>query len=360
MRILFIFGSSGVGGAEKSMLRLMSNSSNNEFESYVIFYGKKNKEMANQLDNINIYWKMVNYFSVNKIISQVRLFSPDIIYIFSPVRTLLITYILRLLFIDAVLVRAERSSLDRFIDIIVRHLDKYSCDAYIANSRTASLKLKNKIKIDNKKIFTVYNGIEFDNQTLNLKSPDNKISLYHIICVANINQAKGHIILLRAIKNLHDNYPKLRALLLGEDQTSGKFFEIVKSEGLQNTFVWLGYVNDVGKYLVKSEIFVLPSLKREGMPTSILEAMLFGVPIIATRVGGVEELVEDGKTGILIEPNNCIELAENIKYLIEHDAVRIEMGRNARNFVLKERSIQQMFDNHYKIFSKLIEKKNSV
>ena len=87
------------------------------------------------------------------------------------------------------------------------------------------------------------------------------------------------------------------------------------------------------------------------MPTSLLEAMVLGLPVIATPVGGVSELVEDGVTGVLVLPNDAGKLAEKIDQLLEAPEYRSAIGKCAKEYVLNNHSIRKMVEEHQKVFS---------
>src|SRR5262249_18396551 len=155
------------------------------------------------------------------------------------------------------------------------------------------------IGIPEEKIFVAYNGIEMTKSNAPAIE-DHSLGNPAILCVANISPRKGHLILLRAIKLLRETYPQMRAVLVGRDDTESAFFKEVSELGLDDTYVWKGFVRDTDRYLKRATLMVLPSLWGEGMPTSVLEAMVAELPIIATDVAGVGELIEDGRTGLLI------------------------------------------------------------
>jgi len=93
------------------------------------------------------------------------------------------------------------------------------------------------------------------------------------------------------------------------------------------------------KILKSSDICVMPSLS-EGTPISLLEGAMLGTPIVASRVGGVPQLVEDRKHALLVEPGNEMELAETIDYLLQHPRYATRLAKKARNHVAANFSLQ--------------------
>jgi len=146
----------------------------------------------------------------------------------------------------------------------------------------------------------------------------------------------------------------MRAVLVGRDDTEGAFFKEVSELGLDDTYVWKGFVRDTDRYLKRATLMVLPSLWGEGMPTSVLEAMVAELPIIATDVAGVGELIEDGRTGLLIPPNDSAALAKKIQFLLQHEEYRRRLAEQARTHVREHHSLEVMVGKHYQIFKSLL------
>ena len=107
---------------------------------------------------------------------------------------------------------------------------------------------------------------------------------------------------------------------------------------------------DAHKYLKAFDLFVLPSIK-EGMPWTVLEAMAAGLPIVAAKVGGVPEMIENGKSGILVEPQNPQELAAAIKKIIADDNLRKFLGDNALIAVKEKFFLAEMLEKTKELFN---------
>jgi len=109
--------------------------------------------------------------------------------------------------------------------------------------------------------------------------------------------------------------------------------------GLADTALFIGHVSDVRSYLEVADLFVMSSDK-EGLPLSLGEAMAYGIPCIATDVGGNKEIVSHGQTGLLVKPRSPEQLAEAIDYLLAHPEERSRMGVNARRRVQEHFNIE--------------------
>lgn len=148
-----------------------------------------------------------------------------------------------------------------------------------------------------------------------------------ITIVASLLNNKGHKILLEAIFCLKDKYPFIKCCIVGEGPMEKDLKNLVNQWSLEKQVIFLGVRSDVPEILSASDMFVLPSLLREGQPLSILEAMAFGVPVIASRVGGIPEIIRDQENGVLVPPQEPQLLADQIEALILDSAKRERFGQ---------------------------------
>lgn len=114
-----------------------------------------------------------------------------------------------------------------------------------------------------------------------------------------------------------------------------------------------GQLSDARRAFEGTDVFVFPSW-HENLPNSLLEAMAFGLPVIATRVGGVVEVIEHGRTGLLLEPHQPAELAHAIRTLHGDRAARARLSSAARNEVRSRFSIQLMAERHHRVYMDMI------
>ena len=149
-----------------------------------------------------------------------------------------------------------------------------------------------------------------------------------VLFVGTLKPVKGVSYLIEAM-NVVNNKAKL--LLVGDGGERRNLETFVKKSDLQKYVNFVGKIpNDkVPEYMAASDVFVLPSLS-EGFPVVVVEAMASGLPIIATDVGGLSEIVKDGENGFLVEPKNTNEIAEKILSLLEADMLRERISENNR------------------------------
>lgn len=358
-RVCFIFAANGIGGAESSMLRLMRYAHPQQLECSVILTGQPDSKLAQAVAQLPVCCYSVKPLDWSGLSALLRQIQPDVAYLFGQIRTLGWAWAARRAGVP-LLVGAERGSGTRWINRLGRRLDKHVLDGYITNSRQTARVMQQQIGIRPDRIFVAYNGLDLAPPSLAtppLATPPlaalPQAVDEPIVCVANIRPLKGQIVLLQAVRRLQATYPALRAVLVGEDLTQGRFFQEVEAQGLHDTFRWTGFVADVKPYLAQASIFVLPSLYREGLPTSILEAMWAGLPVVASQVGGVDELVRDGETGWLVPPGEVEILAERLAQLLADAALRRQMGQRAREHVQHHHTMQAMVDGHLHAFQNL-------
>ncbi len=135
--------------------------------------------------------------------------------------------------------------------------------------------------------------------------------------------------------------PGWQLWIVGEGPRRSRLEKIVHAQDLGEQIAFLGERHDVPEILKASDIFVLASLW-EGMPLTIIEAMLAGLPVIATRVGGVPELVEEGVTGLLVSPEDALALRSALKHLLSSAETRQRMGEAGRRRALEHFTVEQM------------------
>lgn len=206
-------------------------------------------------------------------------------------------------------------------------------------------------KINPKKIEVIYNGICFDKFA---PKPKKFGRMPSFGVVGRLEIQKGHTYLLRALNLIKDRQWKL--WIIGEGSLRKKLENQVKELGLEERVSFLGSRHDVPELLSKIDIFVLPSLW-EGLGIAVLEAAAMEKPIIASRVGGIPEIIEDKKTGLLVEPRDVKGLAEAIRSMITHEDEAREMGKRAREAVVKKFSVEKMAEAYEELYKELTSNK---
>ncbi len=207
------------------------------------------------------------------------------------------------------------------------------------------------------RIEVIYNGVEFTKQLVkdlstirrSLEINDNEIVIVH---VANLKPVKGHKYLLEAFASLCHQHPDLKLLLVGRDDLNGELQSMARRFGVLGKTLFLGQRKDVADLLAIADICVLPSLS-EGMSNAVLEYMSAGKPVIATKVGGNPELIQDGFNGLLVEKENYKQLENALQILINDPGKRTLMGSNGQARVRQEFSLPTMIERYETVFHEI-------
>jgi glycogen(starch) synthase len=152
-----------------------------------------------------------------------------------------------------------------------------------------------------------------------------------VLCLARLVPAKGQDIALTAFAGLRRRFPALRLVLAGDGATRPALERQARVLGIADAVDFLGWVDpaEVPALLNAATVVVLPS-RREGLPLAAVEAALMARPVVATRVGGLPEVVIDGETGLLVDPEDASGLAAAVARLLERPRDAARLGRTAR------------------------------
>jgi glycosyltransferase involved in cell wall biosynthesis len=131
--------------------------------------------------------------------------------------------------------------------------------------------------------------------------------------------------------------------IIGDGQEKNDLEKIISENNLQNRVFLLGFKEDAFKYLKAFDIFLLTSVK-EGLPYAILEAGLAECAVIASKIGGIPDIIKNSETGILVTPKNQSEIKRSIEYLAENEQKRIEYGKNLKIKVENDFSLEKMIE----------------
>ncbi|MFH1192076.1 MAG: glycosyltransferase family 4 protein [bacterium] len=157
-----------------------------------------------------------------------------------------------------------------------------------------------------------------------LESPETQV----IGTVANLYENKGLKYLIEAAKIIINDMPNCLFILIGEGELKNKLRKLISDNKLQNNFFILGRVQDAYKYFRAFDAFCLPSIK-EGLAYTLVEALMAGLPIVATNVGGNPEIVKNKVNGFLVNSRDKNALAEKIKILLKNKILSDKMGKES-------------------------------
>ena len=166
-----------------------------------------------------------------------------------------------------------------------------------------------------------------------------------VITIAELHQNKGLKYLVDAMVNVIEQQPNSLCLIVGDGEDQERIKEQIKNNKLENKVFLTGRIDNASEYLKAATVFVLPSIK-EGLPYVILESGMANLATVATTVGGIPEVVEDMKSGILIQPRNSRELAHAISFMIEHPEERKRYGNALKEKITNRFSFTKMIQDN--------------
>ena len=216
-----------------------------------------------------------------------------------------------------------------------------------------------KIKVSESKMLLLYNGIDYSPYLLQSTDIRNEIpeATYKILIgmIGRVNHWKGQSYFLEMAKQLKLQHQNIHFLIVGDAYPGTEVYvtdmlEKIESLGLKDHITYLGYREDIPAILRSLDIFVLPSILPDPLPTVILEAMASSKPVVATNHGGACEMIIPNQTGYLIPWDNAEEGARFIGELISDKNKRGEMGKNAKERVLDKFSKETFQRNFLELF----------
>ena len=167
-----------------------------------------------------------------------------------------------------------------------------------------------------------------------------------LLSMGRLTYQKGHEYLVQAMSQVVKHFPNAKAGICGEGPLRPQLESQIRELGLSDHVKLLGARLDVSPILASADIFVLPS-RWEGLSRALMEAMAAGLPIVATQVDGIRDLITDGVHGLLVASEDSKHLEASILQLLEHPQMRRKMGAAAREHVLRSHSTDTMCQKHY-------------
>lgn len=206
-------------------------------------------------------------------------------------------------------------------------------------------------------LFTINNGIPSHELNINTDTLDKEIinfcrQGFTIGSIGRLSTEKGFDFLIGAVHKLIKNGIDLRLVIIGEGYKRDELQQEINKQNLSGKVYLPGYRNSANQYLPFFNIFALSSFT-EGLPITMLEAMQAKIPIVATKVGGIPDVLENGITGILVSPYDTTGLAEGILTLYKDRKLRTDLTVKAEQTLKKEYTSSKMAKQYYKIYKEL-------
>ena len=315
-----------------------------DIELHIITIGDKNTQFKEGNTNVHVTKKSTYYplhipSAVWYLKRKIMEIDPDVVHAqgtFTPYSTaaaLVCKEYPTLLSVRGIMAKELKfyKGLDFIFAAAIEKINEKGVLSKIPNIIVTSPHSKDVIKtMTNSNIYVVPNGIDFD-EIQNIRAEDH---LKHpaILFMGGLNKVKGIDVLLNAVPIIRMEIQNLHVYIAGSGSKEGNLKKLAKELNIEENVKFLGFISGDEKYAYykSADIYVHPS-RYETFGVVLLEAMACGKPVIASNVGGIPFVVEDGKTGLLFESENVEELVEKIMLLLRDEEMRAKMGEAGRN-----------------------------
>lgn len=223
------------------------------------------------------------------------------------------------------------------------------CNGFVKRFFIKTIVISNSIKNelisggfrDKNRIEIIYPGYEYPEKYKDYQpSFERLIRRQPIVgAIGRLSPEKGMSRFIAAMPYVLEEAPEARFIIIGIGKELNNLKTQVKELSLENKVNFIGWVNDVFPFLEEIDIFVMPSV-REGFGFPVVEASFLSKPVVASKVGGIEDIIEDGKTGFLVDTSNPQILADKVLYLCNHPEEAALLGKNACEKVLRQFTIE--------------------
>ena len=343
IKLIEIIADSSLGGGPRHVLDLVKNIDKELFEVYIICPGGFLSAEVKQIKNITVFniemrskFDLVALWSIKKTINKIRAskdpFGPLIVH----------THGSRGGFLGRLAtpphvkkVHTEHSfdfdyriknPVNEWLQKKIIRSQNYKSDLIVAVSHSVRDYLIKSGMAPGDKVVIIPNGIELSNfcKPTHVSSADRKAPV--IGNVGNLNFQKGQIYLIDAMPEILEKYPFATLEIIGEGEERKVLEDEIKKLRLEKHVTLYGYKNKLDKFIKDWSVFVLPSVS-ETFGISILEAMRAGLPVVASRVGGICDIITQNKNGLLASPRDSKQLAKNILDLLDHPVLAAKLKR---------------------------------
>jgi len=346
-KILHLRASTSFGGAEKLMLSCFKKMKQEDFSLFLLGIVKKKRENSSIVEKAResgiasfyLYyrWKF-GIYSVFSLVSFLKKNQITIVHSHGYRENILVFFsswlcdVWKISTVHGWTTHGWRKRIDKIIlkrfDIITVPSEEIVDELIQAGIKKEKITLLRNV-IDPE-------ALEDRSQSLSFRKEFNiPQDMFTVTYIGRISPEKGLHYLLESASHVKEKIPGIKIVIAGDGTELDILKNHVRKTGLENHVIFTGYREDVGSILRASDVFVNPSLT-EGFPLSILEAMYCKVPVVATAVGGIPEIMKTGESGILIEPRNSEELADALVMLFKDSKARERISQNAYRIVTQE------------------------
>lgn len=336
IKVIEVIADAGLGGGAQNVLGILSHLDQTRFEIFLICpKGALSKE-ADKINRLKVFevemkskFDLVAMFQIKNIIQKIRAyrdpFGPIVVHSHGA-RANLLTRLILPRGIPSVYTEHSyvegyhlKSSVNEFFQkYFLRRLNKRTNKIIAVSSPVANFLVDNDLARADQ-VVVIPNAVDAAQFTKAAKvKPVNAGNKSVVIgAVGNLNKQKGHEYLIEAMKLILVRYPQATCEIIGDGEQRIMLEEQIRSNKLEHHITLFGQKKDTAKYLKNWDVFVLPSTA-ETFGIVILEAMASGVPVVASRTGGIIDIIENKRNGLLVEPKDVDGLAAAILEIIDH------------------------------------------
>jgi glycosyltransferase involved in cell wall biosynthesis len=374
-KVLYMITKSNFGGAQKYVYELACKAKERGFDVAVALGG--NGILVHKLKDCDIpvyqierlgrdigfFSEIKSFFEIIKLLKKIR---PDVLHLNSSKIGGMGSLAARICFVPEIIFTVHgwafnenRSWISKLIIKILYWITVFLSHKSIAVSETTKKQaenipfyflIKNKVVVINNGI----SGVFFFEKDYVRNFFQEKFAIsredFVIGTLAELHTVKGLDFLIASAKILNEQNKKIKILVFGEGQEKNKLEKMIQDLKLQDVFILGGFIKNGSQYLKGFDIFILPSLS-EAMPLSILEAGQAGLPVISTNVGGIPEIIENKKTGLLINPGSEKEITDAINYLKENKVEAEKMAANLKDKVERDFNFEEFIKKTFAVYN---------
>ncbi len=333
MKIIQVIPWFGMGGAEIMCENLTNALTEMGHQVIVISLYNKQSVISNRMEKNGINIKYLDkkkgfdismFFKIKKILKAEK---PDVIHTH--------LYSIKYAMIAAIFTKIPKKihtvhsiaqkEAGKASKIVNKWLFKHHNVTPVALSKVVKNTIIDVYKIKNDKIPIIFNGVPLDKCIIkNNYQIDSCINVVH---VGRFSEVKNHIEMVKAAMILHQTYTNIIFSFIGDGELKENIKNLIQENHAEDYIKVLGATDNIYPFLTKADLFLLPSIY-EGMPMSIIEAMGTGLPIVASNVGGIPDMIKDMQNGLLCDPND-ISIAAKLDKFINDQQLRELCGKNA-------------------------------
>ncbi len=231
-------------------------------------------------------------------------------------------------------------------------------DLVIVSSSIVARHMAKDLGVPNNKIRLIPRGVDLEEFKFQLPSNTQK-SEYKIGIIGRITPIKGHDFFIQAIARAVKLFPKIKVLIVGEapkerPEYKKKLENLVSRLNIERFVEFVGVRENIAETLSSLDLVVLPSVGQEAFGRVIIESGAAGVPVIATKVGGIVDIIEDGKNGILVSPDDIYDLTEAVLEVLKDRELAVSLAAEARKRVEKFYSLDEMVEKTLRVYEEAL------